>query len=86
LSNYGRKKLYNIDVQIENVTFQVICSILYVAVFFVGTFGNILVVQVILTNKTMRNPTNLFITNLAFADILVTALSNVVNRGRLVFH
>jgi hypothetical protein len=33
---------------------------------------------VILGNREMKNPTNLFITNLAFADILVTKLLDIL--------
>jgi len=56
---------------IENIYFQIVCSFFYFVIFLLGTFGNLLVTFVILRNRSMRNPTNLFITNLAMADILV---------------
>lgn len=56
---------------IENIYFQIVCSFFYFIIFLLGTFGNLLVTFVILRNRSMRNPTNLFITNLAMADILV---------------
>jgi hypothetical protein len=43
----------------------------YVLVFLVGLIGNLLVIQVIFRVPRMRTVTNLFIANLAFADLLV---------------
>ena len=43
---------------------------LYVPVFLIALFGNILVLMVVLLHKHMRNVTNGFIVNLAIADIL----------------
>ncbi|CAF0734553.1 unnamed protein product [Adineta ricciae] len=48
-----------------------ICIILYVIVFIVGTIGNLLVIIVIQRNRSMRTVTNMFIMNLAAADLLV---------------
>ncbi|CAF3523178.1 unnamed protein product [Rotaria socialis] len=45
--------------------------ILYVIVFIVGTIGNLLVIIVIQRNRSMRTVTNIFIMNLAAADLLV---------------
>ncbi|KAG5669954.1 hypothetical protein PVAND_000243 [Polypedilum vanderplanki] len=49
----------------------VIFSILYIITFFVGLFGNFLVCYVVARQRTMQTVTNFFITNLAFADILL---------------
>ncbi|CAB3407699.1 unnamed protein product [Caenorhabditis bovis] len=37
----------------------------------VGVFGNLLVVSAVATNRTMRNPLNLVLMNLAVADLLI---------------
>ena len=62
----------------------VIYSVAYLAVFCSGVVGNVLVVSVVHRNHRMHNVTNLFIVNLAIADILVcifclpiTLLSNI---------
>ena len=59
----------------------------YTAVFIVGIVGNSCVVLVILRTRSMRTVTNLFILNLAVADLLViifcippTLLSNIIIR------
>ncbi|CAF3936207.1 unnamed protein product [Rotaria sp. Silwood2] len=52
--------------------YEWICIILYAIVFFVGTIGNLLVIIVIQRNRSMRlTVTNMFIMNLAAADLLV---------------
>ncbi|CAH1390819.1 unnamed protein product [Nezara viridula] len=43
----------------------------YTSVFIIGVIGNVLVVSVVLRTPRMRSPTNLFIANLALADLLV---------------
>lgn len=59
----------------------------YVFVFILGLLGNIFVISVVIRFRQMRTITNFFITNLAFADILVilfcipaTLTSNIVTR------
>ena len=59
----------------------------YTVVFIVGIVGNSCVVLVILRTRSMRTVTNLFILNLAVADLLVitfcippTLLSNIIIR------
>lgn len=54
---------------------QGILSLLYSLVFFVAVSGNGLVVYVVATNKDMQSVTNIFITNLAVADLLVNFTS-----------
>lgn len=59
----------------------------YVFVFILGLLGNIFVISVVIRFRQMRTITNIFITNLAIADILVilfcipaTLASNIVTR------
>uniref|UniRef100_A0AC35GCF5 G-protein coupled receptors family 1 profile domain-containing protein n=2 Tax=Panagrolaimus sp. PS1159 TaxID=55785 RepID=A0AC35GCF5_9BILA len=47
----------------------------YGVIFVVGTFGNSLVIYVVLNNPRMRTVTNMFITNLAVSDLLVSSTS-----------
>jgi hypothetical protein len=60
---------------IETIPFQAITSLLYGLIFALGTFGNVLVAYVILKNRSMQNPTNIFIANLAFSDVLMCCFS-----------
>lgn len=55
----------------HNIFVQLIFSILYIIIFFMGMYGNFLVCFVVLRNKTMQTVTNFFITNLALADMLL---------------
>lgn len=48
---------------------------LYCIIFLLGVTGNSLVVYVVLRNKSMQTITNIFITNLAASDILMSLLS-----------
>lgn len=54
---------------------QVIFYILYVNIFILGIFGNVLVCFVVARNRQMHTVTNLFITNLALSDILLCMLA-----------
>ena len=45
--------------------------VLFSLVLAVGVIGNVLVLIVILTSKSMRSSTNLFLLNLSIADLLV---------------
>ena len=47
----------------------VILVVLYVPVFLMAFFGNLMVLLVVLPNRHMRNVTNFFIVNLAVADL-----------------
>jgi hypothetical protein len=53
----------------------VLCIIAYSVVFVVGLVGNFFVISVVWRVPRMKNVTNLFIVNLAFADILVILLA-----------
>ncbi|KAK9712433.1 7 transmembrane receptor (rhodopsin family) [Popillia japonica] len=60
---------------INNLWIQIIFYFLYVVIFFLGLFGNMLVCYIVYSNKAMQTVTNLFITNLALSDILLCALA-----------
>ena len=47
----------------------------YFVIFIVGIFGNLLVVYVVVRNKSMQTITNIFITNLAVSDIMMCLLA-----------
>ncbi|XP_037092336.1 prolactin-releasing peptide receptor-like [Pollicipes pollicipes] len=53
---------------------QIIFYMVYSIIFFIGVFGNFLVVYAVLRNKAMRTVTNYFILNLALSDILLCVL------------
>ena len=55
--------------EFQNVV-SIVVPIFFSLVVFVGFFGNLLVILVVLLNKQMRNTTNLLILNLAVGDIL----------------
>lgn len=70
---------------------SVIYCIAYTLVFILGIIGNSLVVAVVVRSPRMRTVTNIFIVNLALADILVlvfclpaTLLSNLFIRKYIV--
>ncbi|XP_024081003.1 neuropeptide SIFamide receptor-like [Cimex lectularius] len=48
--------------------------IAYTSVFVIGVTGNVFVVSVVYRSPRMRSPTNLFIANLACADLLVNVI------------
>lgn len=50
---------------------SIVYCIAYIMVFFVGLIGNFFVISVVFRVPRMRTPTNLFIANLAIADVLV---------------
>lgn len=59
---------------INHLLVQVVFCLLYIAIFLLGLFGNILVCYIVYSNKAMQTVTNLFITNLALSDILLCSL------------
>lgn len=74
------------------VALTVVICIAYLAVFVVGVLGNVCVVMVVASFPRMRSTTNLFIANLAIADLLVnvlclpfTLVSNVL-QGKIFVH
>ena len=50
---------------------QAIFILLYAVIFVVGVGGNLVVLAVVLGNKHMRTTTNLYLLNLAVADIVM---------------
>lgn len=62
--------LYN-DFWRHSTTVSIICCIAYTLVFSVGLVGNLFVISVVFRVPRMRTVTNLFIANLAIADVLV---------------
>lgn len=59
----------------DHYVVQAILSLLYSLVFIIAVSGNTLVVYVVASNKEMQTVTNIFITNLAVADLLVNFTS-----------
>ena len=59
----------------SNGLVQLIFDILYVHIFMLGVFGNVLVCFVVARNRQMQTVTNLFITNLALSDVLLCVLA-----------
>jgi neuropeptide FF receptor 2 len=55
----------------HSMPITVIYCIAYTAVFLVGLIGNLFVISVVFRVPRMRTVTNLFIANLAIADVLV---------------
>lgn len=102
--NFSTTTVYYDHVEQENETFGmgpmkqpakfetvVILSVLFFVVGFVGILGNSLVIIVILIDRKMRNSvTNLFIMNLAVADLLIMLfgipeiVQFMLNRGWLL--
>lgn len=62
------------DSQNQSFPVTVLLCVAYSVVFIVGVTGNCLVVTVVYRSPRMRSPTNLFITNLACADLLVNVI------------
>ena len=77
----------------HSLTMTALLSTVYIIVFVLAIFNNILVVSVIVRNPNMRNVTNYFLANLAVADIMVsflvlpiTLLSNLLSGKRTFFY
>jgi neuromedin U receptor 2 len=45
-------------------------SVVYATIFVVGVLGNVSTILVILKNKYMHTPTNVYLANLAISDLL----------------
>ena len=73
----------NISVFIEemlgdsHVSFEyiVLLSIIYSIFLIVGVFGNLSTYMVIISNEYMRTPTNIYLLNLAIADLATLVIS-----------
>ncbi|XP_046994155.1 prolactin-releasing peptide receptor-like [Schistocerca americana] len=71
-SNTTEYNIFN-DV-IHNRAVQVFFCTVYIGIFVLGLFGNVLVCYVVGRNRAMQTVTNLFISNLALSDILLCML------------
>ncbi|XP_055348566.1 melatonin-related receptor-like [Paramacrobiotus metropolitanus] len=63
----------------EHPHLQVIFAVLLLLASVVGIFGNILVILTVSLTKALRLPSNIFIVNLAIADLIVTTLVDPFN-------
>jgi hypothetical protein len=50
---------------------QFVQKILFLIAFIPGSIGNVLVILVIIINRKLRTPINIYLLNLALADLLV---------------
>ena len=62
-----------------------ILSVAYALVFFLGVIGNALVIAVVVRYPSMQSVTNVFIANLAIADLLVVVICLPVNLIQSIF-
>ncbi len=60
-----------------------ILIVLYTLIFIMGLISNLLVILFVFMNKRHQTITNKFITNLAFADLLVIIVCIPINIGHL---
>ncbi|KAI4479679.1 hypothetical protein M0804_010729 [Polistes exclamans] len=74
-TNYDNTSNLSYDLIMSNLSVQIIFCIFYGNIFLLGVFGNVLVCYVVLRNRQMQTVTNLFITNLAFSDLLLCVLA-----------
>lgn len=75
LSGYDHYFNITQDDLISNGYIQGFFSLLYGLIFILGIIGNVMVCYIVFRNKSMHTVTNFFITNLAFADILLCILT-----------
>ena len=50
----------------------VVKSLIYVIITILSLIGNVLIIVIVMKNKTMKTVTNFYIVNLAVADLMVT--------------
>ncbi|CAH1784317.1 unnamed protein product [Owenia fusiformis] len=81
-SYYNTKEQYSTRGYGETVGLIIAFGILIL----VSLFGNVLMCHVIIKNKRMWTVTNLFITNLAIADIVITIVNIPFNIARFAFN
>uniref|UniRef100_A0A915CPU9 G-protein coupled receptors family 1 profile domain-containing protein n=1 Tax=Ditylenchus dipsaci TaxID=166011 RepID=A0A915CPU9_9BILA len=76
LASYNNKNyLFSLASNSDNAITKTVFLLSYLTVFLTSISGNSLVVYVVLTSKNMQTVTNIFITNLAAADLLVCITS-----------
>ena len=56
---------------INDIPVQLGFSLLYLIIFCLGFFGNLLVIVAVMRQRQMKTVTNLFILNLAFSDVVM---------------
>lgn len=59
----------------QSRTVKALLIVAYSVIICISLFGNILVCHVVIKNKRMHSATNLFIVNLAVADVMITTLN-----------
>ena len=65
-------QLYIVEPRVQTVFIS-----LYVIIFVLGVGGNLAVLAVVLGNKHMRTPINLYLVNLAAADLIMCFTANI---------
>ncbi|XP_005045817.1 PREDICTED: probable G-protein coupled receptor 83 [Ficedula albicollis] len=68
----------------QSRTVQALLIVAYSVIICISLFGNILVCHVVIKNKRMHSATNLFIVNLAIADVMITTLNTPFTLVRFV--
>ena len=63
------------DDVMDDVMPRVLFAVVYCVIFLLGVAGNSLVVYVVVRSRAMRTVTNVFIANLAVADIMMCLLA-----------
>lgn len=63
-----------------NLLFQLIFLFLFAVVVVLAVCGNSIVIWIVLAHRRMRTPTNYFLVNLAYADVL-NAIFNISFNG-----
>lgn len=73
LGDFGSGAKYEGESQSRTV--KALLIVAYSVIICISLFGNILVCHVVIKNKRMHSATNLFIVNLAVADVMITTLN-----------
>nr|QWV42697.1 ultraviolet sensitive opsin 1 [Lycostomus kraatzi] len=60
-----------LDYEEPEASIHYLLAILYIFLFFLGTFGNGLVMWIFSTSKSLKTPSNMFVVNLAFCDFVM---------------
>uniref|UniRef100_A0A8D2PK66 G-protein coupled receptors family 1 profile domain-containing protein n=1 Tax=Zosterops lateralis melanops TaxID=1220523 RepID=A0A8D2PK66_ZOSLA len=68
----------------QSRTVKALLIVAYSVIICISLFGNILVCHVVIKNKRMHSATNLFIVNLAVADVMITTLNTPFTLVRFV--
>ncbi|XP_037068576.1 LOW QUALITY PROTEIN: prolactin-releasing peptide receptor-like [Pollicipes pollicipes] len=74
LAEVATESTYYEENLVHTLPVQVVFYMIYSTIFFVGVFGNCIVMYAVFRNKTMQTVTNYFILNLALSDILLCVL------------